>query len=159
MIITIKTTLRSHKNRVSNISPNFLNLHFFKNNAANIIPVLLAQVTYRFFSGTFQEETKEEVVYGLVHPLRSWDIIYTQVSHFLWMWKCFWQREGWKNKLNTVFMGPGWAPGKPRFGCHDDIPEVRICKNVPHFNPFGHILFICWITIPPPWFLKGYLSN
>ncbi|XP_064644600.1 alkylglycerol monooxygenase-like [Lineus longissimus] len=75
--------------------------------------------------GTFQEETKEEVVYGLVHPHRNWDVFYTQVSHFLYIWKCFWRRKGWRNKLNTLFMGPGWAPGKPRFGCHEDIPEIE----------------------------------
>ena len=30
-------------------------------------------------AGTFASE-KEEVVYGLIHPLRSWDAVYTQVG-------------------------------------------------------------------------------
>ena len=29
--------------------------------------------------GTFQAETDEEIAYGLVHPLASWDPIWTQV--------------------------------------------------------------------------------
>ena len=34
---------------------------------------------YFLKSGTFQEETQEEIAYGLVHPLSSWDPIYAQV--------------------------------------------------------------------------------
>ena len=29
--------------------------------------------------GTFQAETDEEIAYGLVHPLASWEPIWTQV--------------------------------------------------------------------------------
>lgn len=32
-----------------------------------------------FAIGTFQAEKEEKVVYGLVHPLSSWDPLYTQV--------------------------------------------------------------------------------
>ena len=32
-----------------------------------------------YILGTFQAETDEEIAYGLVHPLASWDPIYTQV--------------------------------------------------------------------------------
>ena len=32
--------------------------------------------------GTFQAETDEEIAYGLVHPLASWDPIWTQVRTF-----------------------------------------------------------------------------
>lgn len=31
------------------------------------------------FIGTFQAETDEEIAYGLVHPLASWDPMWTQV--------------------------------------------------------------------------------
>lgn len=33
--------------------------------------------------GTFQAETDEEIAYGLVHPLASWDPIWTQVRSLL----------------------------------------------------------------------------
>ena len=33
--------------------------------------------------GTFQAETDEEIAYGLVHPLASWDPIWTQVRSIL----------------------------------------------------------------------------
>ena len=32
--------------------------------------------------GTFQAETDEEIAYGLVHPLASWDPIWAQVRTF-----------------------------------------------------------------------------
>ena len=30
----------------------------------------------------------------------------------------------WKDKISFIFKGPGWAPGKPRLGLIEDIPEV-----------------------------------
>ena len=33
--------------------------------------------------GTFQAETDEEIAYGLVHPLASWDPIWAQVRSLL----------------------------------------------------------------------------
>lgn len=33
--------------------------------------------------GTFQAETDEEIAYGLVHPLASWDPIWTQVRSLI----------------------------------------------------------------------------
>ena len=44
--------------------------------------------------GTFQAETDEEIAYGLVHPLASWDPIWTQVRTF----------TGTKHKSNKLHM-------------------------------------------------------
>ena len=38
--------------------------------------------------GTFQAETDEEVAYGLVHPLASWDPVWTQVKNINNTIKC-----------------------------------------------------------------------
>ncbi|KAL8591133.1 hypothetical protein ACOMHN_063757 [Nucella lapillus] len=73
--------------------------------------------------GTFEPEG-DKVVYGLVHPLNTWDLIYGQLCHLQYVVVTVWQREGWANKLSTVFKGPGWEPGKPRLGLHGDLPEV-----------------------------------
>ena len=48
-----------------------------------LFPAVIILFVYRdinqFFTGTFQAEKEEKVVYGLVHPLSSWDPLYTQV--------------------------------------------------------------------------------
>jgi alkylglycerol monooxygenase len=74
--------------------------------------------------GTFQAE-EENVVYGLTHPLNTWDPLWAQACHFKHIWTVFWQLPGIKNKLSVLFMGPGWSPGKPRFGEITDIPDVK----------------------------------
>lgn len=75
--------------------------------------------------GTFQAETDEEIAYGLVHPLDSWDPIWTQLCHFCHIWKTFWETPGLKDKLAVLFKGPGWTPGKPRLGDPADLPEIE----------------------------------
>lgn len=75
--------------------------------------------------GTFQAETDEEIAYGLVHPLASWDPIWTQLCHFCHIWKTFLETPGLKNKLAVLFKGPGWTPGKPRLGDPADLPEIE----------------------------------
>lgn len=75
--------------------------------------------------GTFQAETDEEIAYGLVHPLASWDPIWTQICHFSHIWKTFWETPGLKDKLSVLFKGPGWTPGMPRLGDPADLPEIE----------------------------------
>lgn len=74
--------------------------------------------------GTFQAE-KEEVVYGLVHPLDSWSPLNSQFCHLQYMIKTFMEAQGIGNKLSVIFKGPGWSPGKPRLGLQEDIPMVK----------------------------------
>lgn len=74
--------------------------------------------------GTFQAET-EPVVYGLTHPLQSWDPTYTQFAHYIHICKMVWKTPGIWNKLCVIFKGPGWSEGKPRLGDINDIPDVK----------------------------------
>ncbi|XP_066279591.1 alkylglycerol monooxygenase-like [Branchiostoma lanceolatum] len=74
--------------------------------------------------GTFAKE-EEKVVYGLTHPLNTWDPIWVQFCHYVHIWKTFWVTPGLTNKLSVLWKGPGWAPGKPRMGCIEDIPKVK----------------------------------
>lgn len=75
--------------------------------------------------GTFQDETDEKVVYGLVHPLSTWDPIWAQICHYVYIAKTFWKMEGIKNKIFVLSKGPGWTPGNPRLGDPADIPEIE----------------------------------
>lgn len=76
--------------------------------------------------GTFEDEDPEEpVVYGLVHPVESYNIFWLQFHSWVAMFRNMYHAEGWQNKLSIPFKGPGWSPGKPRLGYLDEIPEVR----------------------------------
>ena len=73
--------------------------------------------------GTFEPES-EKVVYGLVHPLATWDPFWAQIHHYVYLLKNVWSYEGISGKLSFLFKGPGWSPGKPRLGCNEDLPQV-----------------------------------
>lgn len=75
--------------------------------------------------GTFEpEDPNEPSVYGLVHPVQSYNPFYLQLHHWWAMFRRMYHIEGWKNKFLVPFMGPGWDVGKPRLGHYHEIPEV-----------------------------------
>lgn len=81
--------------------------------------------------GTFEpenhdqhENNNDQVVYGLVHPLNSFDPLWTQYHHVVHVIYTFWTMPGFWNKLSVLVKGPGWSPGKPRLGDINDIPEI-----------------------------------
>jgi alkylglycerol monooxygenase len=75
--------------------------------------------------GTFEsEDSKEPVVYGLVHPVQSYNPFYLQFHLLVNLMKRIYEIKGWRNKLNVIWKGPGWAPGKPRLGDINDVPVV-----------------------------------
>ena len=96
--------------------------------------------------GTFQPELCEEkVIYGLVHPLSTWNPLWAQIHHYVYMWKRLWtEKGGWSFRLQFLFKGPGWSPGKPRLGLRKDIPRVS-----PDEKPYD--------TAVPMW-LKFYVA-
>lgn len=56
------------------------------------------------------------------------------------MWSVFKETRGMQNKLAVLWKGPGWAPGKPRTGLIEDIPDVSIFLD--HLNSPVH-LYVC----------------
>ncbi|CAF4781042.1 unnamed protein product [Rotaria sp. Silwood1] len=84
--------------------------------------------------GTFAAERKDEqIAYGLIHPIKTFDPLETQFVHLKYMFKQFLQRQGWQNKLSVIWKGPGWAPGLPRLGS-DKFPKVKHPIRVYHPN-------------------------
>ncbi|XP_075908581.1 alkylglycerol monooxygenase [Petromyzon marinus] len=73
--------------------------------------------------GTFQWES-EKVVYGLTHNINTFNPWVVQYVHFRHIWRTLWTTPGWCHRLWVVIKGPGWAPGKPRLGCLEDIPKI-----------------------------------
>lgn len=82
--------------------------------------------------GTFEQES-EEVIYGVTHPLTTFDPTYVQLCHYIHIFKTFLEVKGLQNKLSVLFKGPGWAPGKPRLGSIEDIPDVHAPQE--KYNP------------------------
>ncbi|XP_053119295.1 alkylglycerol monooxygenase [Hemicordylus capensis] len=82
--------------------------------------------------GTFAAEN-DKVVYGLTHPINSFETFKIQFHHCIYIWKTLWSTSGFCNKVSVIFKGPGWEPGKPRLGLLEDIPKIT-GKEVP-FNP------------------------
>ena len=75
--------------------------------------------------GTHQTE-KERVVFGVVLPpiyYQTSDQICLQFGYYRNVWQKFKSVEGFSNKVSALLKGPGWAPGTPRLGNHNEIPE------------------------------------
>ncbi|XP_051962600.1 LOW QUALITY PROTEIN: alkylglycerol monooxygenase [Xyrauchen texanus] len=73
--------------------------------------------------GTFAWES-DKVIYGLTHPINTFENWTIQFLNYPYLWQRFWESEGISNKLSVIFKGPGWTPGKPRLGDIADIPEI-----------------------------------
>ena len=59
--------------------------------------------------GTFEPET-ERPVYGITVPLRSWNPLWANVSHYPALWQQVRATPGLGNQLRVVFGRPGWRP-------------------------------------------------
>nr|XP_040021970.1 alkylglycerol monooxygenase [Gasterosteus aculeatus aculeatus] len=80
--------------------------------------------------GTFAEEA-DKVVFGLVFPINTFEILYVQLHYYLYLWRRSNTFKTIGDKLSTFFKGPSWSPGKLRLGDHVDNPEVT-GQEVPH---------------------------
>ena len=73
--------------------------------------------------GTYQKY-RPNVKIGLVsHSPDTYDSITLYFGHYKNLFKRVKEIDGFANKLSVIFKGPGWAPGKPRLGCIEDVPE------------------------------------
>ena len=73
--------------------------------------------------GTFAaERDDEEIAYGLVHPVASFDQLWAQSFIFKYsLWDRPRQMHNLRHALQAPFMGPGWDPN-----VHPDSPEAQI---------------------------------
>ncbi|MBL8019118.1 MAG: sterol desaturase family protein, partial [Leptospirales bacterium] len=59
--------------------------------------------------GSFKEET-EEVVFGTIKPLASWNPVWAQVHYFIELFQKSWKAPYFLDKIKVWFKGPGWLP-------------------------------------------------
>lgn len=84
--------------------------------------------------GTFMAEDKSNPpVYGLVHPVRSFNPHKVQFHTWPVIWRRFKRATNWSNRFGVLFYGPGWKPGLPRLGNHDELP--KIIRPVNSYDP------------------------
>ena len=72
--------------------------------------------------GTFVPE-EEVPVYGITHPLASWNPLWANVHVFVEIWRLARATRGWRNKLRVVFGAPSWRP--PDVG-PDTAPVLQV---------------------------------
>uniref|UniRef100_A0A672Z1R5 Transmembrane protein 195 n=1 Tax=Sphaeramia orbicularis TaxID=375764 RepID=A0A672Z1R5_9TELE len=116
--------------------------------------------------GTFALES-DKVVYGLVFPIKTFDILYVQLHYYWGLWRKS-KKYNITNKLSTFIKGPSWKPGKPRLGDHCENPKVT-GKEVPYDPSWPlplqvyvvlHFLLVLWayhdLWSPLPLFTHTY---
>ncbi len=87
--------------------------------------------------GTFQEET-EEVVYGTIKPLASWNPVWAQVHYFLELCQKSWKAPHFIDKFLLWFKGPGWLPRGMQYDAFMADPAYTpegIQKHIPARYP------------------------
>jgi len=99
-----------------------VNLKYIDKNYAGVF------ITWDRLHGTFVRE-EEEPVYGLTHPLASWNPLWANVHVFVEIFQLARRTQGWRNKLKVVFGPPAWRP--------DDVPP----HDGPTFTPDNHRKF------------------
>jgi hypothetical protein len=110
--------------------------------------------------GTWVPET-EKPVYGLVHPLETWDPLRIQFAHFPHVFGAFWRANGLLNKLGTLCYGPGYYYDNDAAQWKEhEIPEVRAglvydahvdWQRFPHLGVYMLLAFaadILWAFLP-----------
>lgn len=76
--------------------------------------------------GTFAaERVGEELAYGLVHPVETFNPTYLQIFNYQYLMEKSWAVESYSDKLSVLFKGPGWVPGSGRLGNHEDLPKIE----------------------------------
>lgn len=81
--------------------------------------------------GTFQEE-EEEPIYGITHPINTWDPLSANLHHWKQMYQGLKQMRGIKDKLRYTFNPPGWKPA------YINDPEVPV--NTASYKKFDTLV-------------------
>lgn len=84
--------------------------------------------------GTFEEE-KEQPVYGLVHQLGTWDILWAQLHHLFVIIDDVSRARGISNKIKIALAGPGWTLAKDgRTWVAHELPAID--WKQPKYDPY-----------------------
>lgn len=83
---------------------------------------------------TFKAEDKTNPpVFGLVHPVRSFNPLRLQFHPWPIIWRRLKRYDDFSDKLRVIFYGPGWRPGLNRLGDPTELP--KIVRPINSYNP------------------------
>jgi len=75
--------------------------------------------------GTFQEELDEHpVVFGVTHPLRSWNPLWANLQFYVQLWRDAVRAGSWWDRLRIWFMPTGWRPADVAARWPVDKPDL-----------------------------------
>ncbi|CAG0915383.1 unnamed protein product, partial [Notodromas monacha] len=74
--------------------------------------------------GTFAAEN-DRVVYGLTHPVASYNPWTVQGGHYAHIWNKIKAMPTLMDKVWAVLKGPGWHPGTARLGDPNELPDHK----------------------------------
>lgn len=78
---------------------------------------------------TFKKE-EERPTYGITTPINSWNPLYVNFAHYIYLWKYLKQTKNIKDKFKILFNPPGWLPNY--LGGYQTVKEVD--KNYKNYN-------------------------
>jgi alkylglycerol monooxygenase len=114
------------------------------------------------FFGTMKwpkDHKGEEIYYGLVDPIKTWDVFYIYAYPFRDMYRRFKKYDNFADKLGVFIKGPGWEPGKPRLGSIEDIPEEPVNKTLYDKQSPLYIYIYCLLHLGFVWHASGIVVN
>lgn len=68
-------------------------------------------ITWDKWFGTWVPE-EEEPVYGITHPLGSWNPVWANVHVFVEIWRTLRRTERWRDKWRVIWGSPSWRPAE-----------------------------------------------
>jgi len=100
--------------------------------------------------GTFAEENKSKIVYGLrVDPPQNWNIIKQQLFYFVKVIEKAKSQNSWKHSMFAVFKGPGWGLDESVYQFEAPVREKFdvVVSRLLHFYTALHFFTGYWIVI------------
>ncbi|HAN30442.1 MAG TPA: sterol desaturase family protein [Myxococcales bacterium] len=101
--------------------------------------------------GTFEPES-EEVVYGLVSPLRSFNPIWANLIHLVGIYELIQASESTRERLAAIFAGPAWRPtslGGPKMA--PPVTRQSQKKYDPEYSPARGAYIAATFSTLFPW--------
>jgi len=120
-------------------------------------------ITWDRMFGTFKEE-EERPTYGITTPLRSWNPVYANFSHYIYLLKTTGKSRSVKDTFKILFKKPGWQPDYLGGYIAPAMPDKDYQKYQTQFLParawyvLAHF-FLLLVLVPLFFYVQENLST
>ena len=105
--------------------------------------------------GTFKEE-EERPTYGITTPLKSWNPLYANFSHYIYLFQTTSKSRSFGDTLKILFKKPGWQPDYMGGYLSPTMPDQSYQKyetpSLPNRNKYVFAHFLLLLIIVPLFF-------